>query len=185
MSFRLLSLAFATALVFVAGPASAARIIVTIDGLKNAQGNVFIGLYASPAKFLQGNQTDAQRRVKASTAPVTVMFDNLPAGTYAVGAFHDENANDHLDTNVLGLPTEGDALSNGRVTKWLAPTQALRVPTGCSTVRRRTPMASGMRSSRSCILSSTSSFSQRLIRRSLVGVHRDFSRQVKQALRWR
>src|SRR5438105_3581789 len=85
MSFRLLSLAFATALVFVAGPASAARIIVTIDGLKNAQGNVFIGLYASPAKFLQGNQTDAQRRVKASTAPVTVMFDNLPAGTYAVG----------------------------------------------------------------------------------------------------
>ncbi len=113
MSFRLLSLAFATALVFVAGPASAARIIVTIDGLKNAQGNVFIGLYASPAKFLQGNQTDAQRRVKASTAPVTVMFDNLPAGTYAVGAFHDENANDHLDTNVLGLPTEGYALSNG------------------------------------------------------------------------
>ena len=51
MSFRLLSLAFATALVFVAGPASAARIIVTIDGLKNAQGNVFIGLYASPAKW--------------------------------------------------------------------------------------------------------------------------------------
>ena len=113
MSFRLLSLAFATALVFVAGPASAARIIVTIDGLKNAQGNVFIGLYASPAKFLQGNQTDAQRRVKASPAPVTVVFDNLPAGTYAVGAFHDENANDHLDTNVLGLPTEGYALSNG------------------------------------------------------------------------
>jgi len=30
-----------------------------------------------------------------------------------VGAFHDENANDHLDTNVLGLPTEGYALSNG------------------------------------------------------------------------
>ena len=25
----------------------------------------------------------------------------------------DENANDHLDTNVLGLPTEGYALSNG------------------------------------------------------------------------
>src|SRR5437762_8841733 len=113
MSFRLLSLAFATALVFVAGPASAARIIVTIDGLKNAQGNVFIGLYASPAKFLQGNQADAQKRVKASAGPITVAFDNLPPGTYAVGAFHDENANDHLDTNFLGLPVEGYALSNG------------------------------------------------------------------------
>ena len=113
MSFRLLSLAFATALVFVAGPASAARIIVTIDGLKNAQGNVFIGLYASPAKFLQGNQADAQKKVRASTGPVTVAFDNLAPGTYAVGAFHDENGNDHLDTNFLGLPVEGYALSNG------------------------------------------------------------------------
>src|ERR1700731_1988806 len=113
MSFRLLSLAFATALVFVAGPASAARIIVTIDGLKSAQGNVFVGLYASPAKFLQGNQSDAQKKVRASTGPITVAFDNLPPGTYAVGAFHDENGNDHLDTNFLGLPVEGYALSNG------------------------------------------------------------------------
>jgi len=113
MRFRVLFLALAAALVFIAGPASAARIIVTIDGLKSAQGNVFVGLYASPAKFLQGNQSDAQRKVRASTAPVSVVFDNLPPGTYAVGAFHDENANDHLDTNVLGLPVEGYALSNG------------------------------------------------------------------------
>jgi uncharacterized protein (DUF2141 family) len=113
MSFRMLFLALAAALVLIAGPASAARIIVTIDGMHNAQGNVFVGLYASPAKFLQGNQSDAQRKVKASTGPITVTFDNLPAGTYAVGAFHDENANDHLDTNFLGLPTEGYALSNG------------------------------------------------------------------------
>src|SRR5437016_12268946 len=113
MSFRMLSLAFAAALVFVAGPASAARIIVTIDGLHTAQGTVFVGLYASPAKFLQGNQADAQRRVRASTGPITVVFDNLAPGTYAVGAFHDENANDHLDTNSFGLPVEGYALSNG------------------------------------------------------------------------
>jgi uncharacterized protein (DUF2141 family) len=113
MSFRVLFLALAAALVLIAGPASAARIIVTIDGMHNAQGNVFVGLYASPAKFLQGNQSDAQRKVRASTGPITVTFDNLPAGTYAVGAFHDENANDHLDTNFLGLPTEGYALSNG------------------------------------------------------------------------
>src|SRR5437588_12729446 len=100
MSVRMPSLGFATALVFVAGPASAARIIVTIDGLKSPQGNVFVGLYASPAKFLQGNQTDAQRRVKASTAPVTVVFDNLPAGTHWVGASHGETATDQPGTNL-------------------------------------------------------------------------------------
>src|SRR5205085_1315825 len=85
MSFRMLSLAFAAALVFVAGPASAARIIVTIDGLHTAQGTVFVGLYASPAKFLQGNQADAQRRVKASTGPITVAFDNPAPAPKAVG----------------------------------------------------------------------------------------------------
>jgi uncharacterized protein (DUF2141 family) len=113
MRLRILFYAFAAALIFIAGPASAARLIVTISGLHSAQGNVFVGLYASPAKFLQGNQADAQRRVRASTGPITVVFDNLPPGAYAVGAFHDENGNDHLDTNFLGLPEEGYALSNG------------------------------------------------------------------------
>ena len=94
-------------------PAYAARIIVTIDGMHSAQGNVFIGLYADPRKFLNGNQCDAMKKVKASTGPITVVFDNLPPGTYAVGAYHDENSNDHLDTNFLGLPVEGYALSNG------------------------------------------------------------------------
>src|SRR5439155_14503456 len=113
MRCRSLFFAFALAPILIAGPASAARIIVTIDGLHSAQGNVFVGLYANASKFLNGNQCDAQKRVRASTGPITVVFDNLPPGTYAVGAFHDENANDHLDTNFLGLPTEGYALSNG------------------------------------------------------------------------
>ena len=113
MRFRVLSFAFAAALVFIAVQASAARISVTISGLHSAQGNVFVGLYATPSKFLNGTQNDAMRRVPASTGPITVVFDNLPPGTYAVGAYHDENANDHLDTNFLGLPEEGYALSNG------------------------------------------------------------------------
>jgi uncharacterized protein (DUF2141 family) len=113
MNLRVLFVALAAALVFAVDPASAARIIVTIDGLHSAQGNVFVGLYASPAKFLQGNQSDATKKVKATTGPITVAFDNLKPGTYAVGAFHDENGNDHMDTNFLGLPIEGYALSNG------------------------------------------------------------------------
>src|SRR5438105_14929738 len=113
MRRRVLFFAFAITLIFIAGPASAARIIVTIDGLHNAQGNVVVGLYATPSKFLNGNQSDAMRKVRASTGPITVAFDNLPPGTYAVGAYHDENGNEHLDTNLLGLPVEGYALPNG------------------------------------------------------------------------
>jgi uncharacterized protein (DUF2141 family) len=113
MCCRSLLAAFALALIFIAGPASAARIIVTIDGLHSASGNVFVGLYASPNKFLQGNQTDAFRKVRANGGPITVAFDNLAPGTYAVGAYHDENGNDNLDISPIGLPVEGYALSNG------------------------------------------------------------------------
>jgi uncharacterized protein (DUF2141 family) len=113
MHGRLLICAFAVTLIFIAGPAAAARIVVTVDGVRSNQGAVFVGLYASPAKFLRGNQTDAVRRVRASTGAITVVFDHLPPGTYAVGAYHDENGNDHLDTDFLGLPIEGYALSNG------------------------------------------------------------------------
>ena len=91
----------------------AARIVVTITGLKSNEGGVYVGLYATPSKFLNGTQVDAMKKVRASTAPITVVFDNLPPGAYAVGAYHDENNNDHLDTNFIGLPTEGYALSNG------------------------------------------------------------------------
>ena len=113
MRCRIPFFAFAAALVFMAGQASAARISVTIQCVHSAQGSVFVGLYATPSKFLNGTQNDAMRRVPASTGPITVVFDNLPAGTYAVGAYHDENGNEHLDTNFLGLPEEGYALSNG------------------------------------------------------------------------
>lgn len=113
MHRRVLIAAFAIATILIAGPASAARIIVTVSGLKSAAGGVYVGLYATPSKFLNGTQVDAMRKVRASTGQITVTFDNLPPGTYAIGAYHDENNNDHLDTDFIGLPTEGYALSNG------------------------------------------------------------------------
>lgn len=103
----------ALATILVAGSAVAARVIVTIDGLRSAVGGVYVGLYATPSTFLNGNRSDAMRKVRASTGPITVTFDNLPPGTYAVGAYHDENNNHHLDTHLIGLPMEGYALSNG------------------------------------------------------------------------
>ena len=39
----------------------------------------------------------------------------LPAGVYAVGVFHDLNANNRLDTNLFGIPTEQFGFSNNAV----------------------------------------------------------------------
>lgn len=97
----------------VAGRAEAARIVVTIDGLHSAKGDVLVALYSKPEGFPDGDYSDRHAEVKASVAPLTVVFDHLKPGIYAVGAYHDENANHRLDTNFIGYPIEGYALSNG------------------------------------------------------------------------
>jgi uncharacterized protein (DUF2141 family) len=43
---------------------------------------------------------------------MTFVFHNVPAGTYAVSSFHDENGNNKLDRNSLGVPSEGYGFSN-------------------------------------------------------------------------
>lgn len=40
------------------------------------------------------------------------MFTNLPEGVYAVSVFHDENMNQKLDKNFMGIPKEGYGASN-------------------------------------------------------------------------
>jgi uncharacterized protein (DUF2141 family) len=42
----------------------------------------------------------------------TIVIYNLKPGKYAVRYFHDENGNGALDTNSLGIPTEGYGFSN-------------------------------------------------------------------------
>jgi uncharacterized protein (DUF2141 family) len=96
-----------------ASRAEAARIVVTIDDLHSDKGNVYVALYSNPEGFPDGAYSDQHVKVKASTAPITVVFNHLRSGIYAVDAYHDENGNGRLDTNFFGYPIEGYALSNG------------------------------------------------------------------------
>jgi uncharacterized protein (DUF2141 family) len=50
--------------------------------------------------------------VPATDKTVTVVFTDLPKGTYAVSLYQDTNNNEKLDTNVLGMPKEKYGFSN-------------------------------------------------------------------------
>jgi len=102
--------------IFLALPCHAAvgsKIVVTVEGLRSDRGQVMVAIFSKPKGFPDGNYADQYARRPASTAPVIVVFDGLPPGRYALGAYHDENGNGKLDTNFLRWPTEGYALSNG------------------------------------------------------------------------
>jgi len=51
---------------------------------------------------------------------VIVVIDSLVYGEYAVRVFHDENKNEIIDTNILGIPTEDYGYSNN-VSSWFGP----------------------------------------------------------------
>ena len=61
----------------------------------------------------RGDYSIQHTKLKAAAETLSVVFDDLAPGTYAVGAYHDENNNSRLDTDFIGYPTEGYALSNG------------------------------------------------------------------------
>jgi uncharacterized protein (DUF2141 family) len=95
--------------------AQRATLDVVISGLRNSKGQVIIWLWCGPdgfprvsAKAYKAIAIDARTAVNGSvTSQVTV-----PPGEYAITVLHDENRNGKLDTDFLGIPTEGFGASN-------------------------------------------------------------------------
>lgn len=85
---------------------------VTLNGLKNAQGNVRVGLYKDPDSFRKENRALAVQEIPARAGNIEVSFADLPAGRYAIMAYHDEDANGQLNRRFGMFPTEGYGLSN-------------------------------------------------------------------------
>lgn len=83
---------------------------IKIDNIKNDNGNIIVGLYDKDNHFPK-NASDG-KIVKASKDGVTVVFQNIKPGSYAISAIHDENENKDLDQTTLGIPTEGFGFSN-------------------------------------------------------------------------
>ncbi len=91
----------------------AADLTVEIEGIRAQSGIVQVALIGSgeawdgkgkPAGFT-GGPPDGD-------ATLTLNFADLAPGSYALRVMHDENGNGKLDTNVVGMPTEGYGFSN-------------------------------------------------------------------------
>ncbi|MBM3176810.1 MAG: DUF2141 domain-containing protein [Bacteroidetes bacterium] len=85
---------------------------VKIQGFRSAKGQV--GILVFPGK--EGFPSDRHKAVRQVLVPLNGTslvhsFSNLPNGNYAVTVMHDENGNNELDVNFLGIPKEGYAFS--------------------------------------------------------------------------
>ncbi|MGY2133199.1 DUF2141 domain-containing protein [Hymenobacter sp. HD11105] len=90
---------------------AAGTIVGTVTNLRSARGICFVSLYDRKEGF-PGKTAVATQKVKLTAKECTFVFEKLPKGDYAIAAYHDENNNGRLDTNLIGIPTEGYAFSN-------------------------------------------------------------------------
>ncbi|MCU0925852.1 MAG: DUF2141 domain-containing protein [Hydrogenophaga sp.] len=96
-----------------------ASLEVVVPQLRNAQGGLGCQLFAGANGF----PMKSDQALQTVSSPITngtarCRFQQVPPGTYAVAVVHDENGNQKLDSNMLGVPT-------GRL--WRVEQQDLRV----------------------------------------------------------
>ena len=96
--------AFAAAL-GVCVSAVSADLQVDISQTEQNNGLVYFALYDSPSAYDQQRMREGMTS-KAGDTPPSAVFADLPAGEYVVAVFQDENGNQKLDTNLMGIPRE-------------------------------------------------------------------------------
>lgn len=86
---------------------------INILNIRNSTGTVACALFESPEGFpteVLHSATNVMV-IKIRKSQARCDFEDIPPGTYAIAVIHDENMNGKLDTNALGIPTEGYGFS--------------------------------------------------------------------------
>jgi uncharacterized protein (DUF2141 family) len=106
----------------VAGPARAAEhsdctprpnlVVVDVIDVRSEKGTVTLDLFDRPEAFLKGKHKVLRVRVPAEMEATRLCFAVPAPGTYAIGLYHDRNANMRLDQGALGIPVEAYGVSN-------------------------------------------------------------------------
>mgnify|MGYP006285773859 CR=1 FL=1 len=96
---------------------------IKILNIRNSTGTIACALFESPAGFPREylRHATSMMAIEIRDTQARCDFVGIPAGTYALAVIHDENRNGKLDTNWLGLPTEGYGFSSGAKVTLSAP----------------------------------------------------------------
>lgn len=95
---------------------------IEINNIKAEKGSIYLAVYQNAQDFLKSNKHIFRSCVQGIEGPkVQCLFEDLPAGDYAVSVFQDKNGNGELDTNWMGIPKEPYGFSNNPKALFRAP----------------------------------------------------------------
>jgi uncharacterized protein (DUF2141 family) len=96
------------------------KLTVIISGFENETGNCRFALDNSEKVFEGEDTVWIGKELPIINKEVVVTIDSLQFGEYAIRVFHDENEDDVVNTNILGIPTEDYGYSND-ASGWFGP----------------------------------------------------------------
>jgi uncharacterized protein (DUF2141 family) len=84
------------------------EVAVEVLGFRNDDGQLLMALFRSEEGFPEDrDQAQASVALRIRDGRVRHVFEDVPAGPFAVAVLHDENENFKMDTNLFGIPQEG------------------------------------------------------------------------------
>lgn len=102
--------------------ASTGNLTIEIDGLKNQSGQVCLSLFSKSEGFpIESEKAVKTKCVEITATPLQITFDNLEYGNYAIAVLHDANKDNKINTNFLGIPSEGFGFSKNPPLRMGAP----------------------------------------------------------------
>ncbi|MEO8018648.1 MAG: DUF2141 domain-containing protein [Pseudomonadota bacterium] len=91
--------------------AHAGDLTVKITDIRATKGTLMVSVANTEAAWNNQEKPVAAQKIGATDKEIVLHF-KLPAGSYAVQVMHDENDNGKLDSNFMGIPSEGYGFSN-------------------------------------------------------------------------
>lgn len=91
------------------------ELAVEVHGVPDSVGKISVAVYDNEEGFLKFDKVFKCDSIAAQKGITKISIKDLPQGEYALAVFYDENGNDKLDTNWMGIPKEKVAFSNAKM----------------------------------------------------------------------
>lgn len=89
-----------------------AELIINITGIKENKGLIRVGVFKTEADYKLKTNQFRQGSYPIEGKSLTVKYQQIPPGFYAIILYHDINNNDQNDSNAIGIPREPFGFSN-------------------------------------------------------------------------
>lgn len=87
-------------------------ITLKVSGIKEVKGELVIGIFNNHKDWLKKGSEFYKKKVKVTSNEETILFEDIPAGEYAISTYHDVNEDSKCNRSIIGYPTEGFGFSN-------------------------------------------------------------------------